>query len=33
MPDTSNYLYYNVSDLTVVDAEGLYVRDKDGNSS
>jgi len=31
MPDMSNYLYYNVSDLTVVDAEGLYVRDKDGN--
>ena len=31
MLDTSSHLYYNVSDFTVADAEGLYVRDEDGN--
>lgn len=31
MLDTSSHLYYNVSDFTVADAEGLYVRDEDGS--
>lgn len=31
MLNTSSNLYYSVPDFTIADADGLYVRDEDGN--